>query len=67
MSNGVVKLFGFGWVGLIANKKSVFCGTFGYAPPEVSEINQYNESLDMWGLGVILYELATNKTWGSNL
>lgn len=55
LSNGVIKIIDFSWATIISPKKSVFCGTLGYAPPEVSEVNQYNESIDLWGLGVILY------------
>lgn len=67
LSNGVVKLYDFSWATSISPKKAVFCGTVGYAPPEVSELNQYNESIDLWGLGVILYELATGRVWISSV
>lgn len=63
LSNGVIKISDFSWATPCSHKKSVFCGTIGYAPPEVSELNQYNESIDLWGLGVILYELATGRVW----
>ncbi len=37
-----------------------YCGTLNYMAPEV-EKSYYNNKCDLWSLGVILYELYTNK------
>jgi serine/threonine protein kinase len=36
LSNGVVKLFGFGWGSIIPIKKSTLHDKFDYGPPEIS-------------------------------
>jgi serine/threonine protein kinase len=30
-----------------------------YVPPEIVEGNEYDERVDIWALGVLLYELAS--------
>ena len=52
------KLSDFGWSVLVNNKKrSTFCGTFEYMAPEMFENEEYSFSVDVWGLGILLYEL----------
>lgn len=38
-----------------------FCGTFNSMPPEIINGKRYGEKVDIWGLGVILYELLVGK------
>ena len=56
--NGLVKLCDFGWAKeLTINKRSTFCGTMEYMAPEIVESEKYDFSVDVWSLGILLYEL----------
>jgi serine/threonine protein kinase len=37
------------------NRRTTYCGTFDYAPPEIIEGKEYNEKVDLWSLGVMTY------------
>ena len=37
------------------------CGTFDYTPPEIMNKESYDESIDLWALGVVSYELMVGK------
>lgn len=41
----------------VCNTRNTFCGTFEYMAPELILEKPYNFSVDIWSLGVILYEL----------
>ena len=43
------------------SKRQTFCGTVDYVPPEIVEGSQYDERVDIWALGILLYELAAGK------
>lgn len=36
------------------------CGTFEYMAPEITK-GKYNNKVDLWSLGVILYEMYHKK------
>jgi serine/threonine protein kinase len=56
--NGVVKLCDFGWcVEIAMGNRQTFCGTYEYMAPEVIKEKPYNQSIDVWSLGILLYEL----------
>ena len=55
----IVKLCDFGWsVTLKDSKRTTFCGTVEYMAPEIIKKEKYDESIDIWSLGVLLYELV---------
>ena len=61
--NLVPKLSDFGWSAIIKNeKRHTFCGTFEYMAPEMFENEEYTYSVDIWSLGILLYELYHGKS-----
>ena len=55
---GNVKLCDFGWcVELNDKDRSTFCGTYEYMAPEIINESPYSSGIDIWSLGVLLYEL----------
>ena len=42
-------------------KAFTICGTLQYIAPEILEGSGYNESVDWWSLGVIMFEMITSK------
>lgn len=54
-----VKLCDFGCCNQnIIGNRSTFCGTYEYMAPEILKENSYNNSVDIWSLGVLLYEMS---------
>lgn len=56
------KLSDFGTTGNKSIIKNTFCGTFEYMAPELFIGNQQTEKVDIWALGVLLYEMTHNRT-----
>ena len=55
---GVVKISDFGWsVRRDGRLRSTFCGTPVYLCPEILVGDEYDESVDIWTVGMIVYEL----------
>lgn len=53
-----IKLADFGWsVHAPSNFRKTFCGTLDYLPPEMCLGQPYNDKVDNWTLGVLMYEL----------
>jgi len=53
-----IKLCDFGWAARsIQDKRTTFCGTYEYMAPELVAKGTYNYKVDIWSLGVLLYEL----------
>lgn len=46
---------------LLYSKRQTFCGTVDYVPPEIVEGSHYDERVDIWALGILLYELVAGK------
>ena len=57
-SKGLLKLCDFGWAKeLNLENRSTFCGTMEYMAPEIVGCGNYDYSVDIWSLGILLYEL----------
>ena len=62
LSEGLVaKLTDFGWSNYIqeGEKRTTVCGTPIYLAPEILEEKAHNEAVDIWCIGVLLFELVT--------
>lgn len=60
-SEGVCKISDFGFAKECVSVLSSIKGTPVYMAPEVVMEQSYNHSVDLWSLGVILFELYTGK------
>merc|ERR1719389_1288344 len=57
-----LKIADFGWaVHAPSSRRETFCGTLDYLPPEMVKNNKYQAAVDVWGLGVLLYEFLIGK------
>ena len=53
-----IKLCDFGWcVRLNGGQRGTFCGTTEYMAPEMVNQEVYSKEIDVWSLGVLLYEM----------
>jgi len=61
---GHVQLADFGWSNVMtdAGLRSTFCGTPDYLAPEMIRGDGHDQSLDMWEMGVLLYEMTIGKS-----
>ena len=62
LAEGLIgKLTDFGWSNYIEDgeKRTTVCGTPIYLAPEIWEEKGHNEGVDIWCIGVLLFELVT--------
>lgn len=59
----IVKLTDFGWSAFLLPQeaRSTFCGTKAYMPPEILSNLSQDQSVDIWCIGVLLFEMTTGK------
>lgn len=55
---GSIKLCDFGWCAKGTETRTTFCGTLDYMAPEMVMGGGHTFSIDLWALGVLLYELV---------
>jgi serine/threonine protein kinase len=57
-----IKLCDFGWsVHAPTKRRTTICGTLDYLSPEVIDGSPHSEKIDMWSLGVLLYEFLVGN------
>ena len=56
--NDIAKLCDFGWcVEFKDEPRDTFCGTTEYMAPEMVSGKKYGKEIDIWSLGILLYEM----------
>ncbi|CAK71906.1 unnamed protein product (macronuclear) [Paramecium tetraurelia] len=60
--DGQIKISDFGWSVQDKKERDTLCGTIDYLPPEMVYRQQYDNSIDLWSLGVLTFELTTGRT-----
>lgn len=61
-----IKISDFGWsVHAPGRRRNTYCGTLDYLPPEMLSSggmdNSYDEKVDLWSLGVLMYEFLVGE------
>ncbi|OQS06407.1 aurora kinase [Thraustotheca clavata] len=59
---GELKLADFGWsVHAPTSRRNTMCGTLDYLAPEMCEHKPHNEMVDIWTLGILMYEFLVGE------
>lgn len=64
ISKNIVKVCDFGLCAIINAEKryflnsKTFCGTYLFMAPEILRNEEYDEKIDIWSLGILLYEMV---------
>eukprot|EP00096_Caligus_rogercresseyi_P014355 TRINITY_DN684_c0_g2_i1.p1 TRINITY_DN684_c0_g2~~TRINITY_DN684_c0_g2_i1.p1 ORF type:complete len:285 (+),score=82.41 TRINITY_DN684_c0_g2_i1:232-1086(+) len=57
-----LKIADFGWsVHAPGNRRGTMCGTLDYLPPEMVNGENYDKNLDLWSLGVLMFEFLVGR------
>lgn len=60
--DNVLKIADFGWCASISGVlRMTFCGTLDYLAPEMVQGHGHNHTLDIWSVGVLLYEMVVGR------
>lgn len=60
-ANDEVKLADFGCSNYLEGVRHTYCGTPDYLAPEIILGDPQNEKVDVWALGILLFELVKGK------
>lgn len=61
-TNGELKIADFGWsVHAPNSRRQTLCGTLDYLPPEMIEGKAHDRTVDVWSLGVLMYEFLVGS------
>ena len=56
-AQGEIKIADFGWsVHAPTSRRNTLCGTLDYLPPEMVEGREHDKQVDVWSLGILLFE-----------
>ncbi len=58
----VAKLADLGCSAKVDTRRRTFCGTLDYLCPEIIDAHEQNQSVDVWALGILIFELLTKQT-----
>lgn len=61
ISQGKMKIADFGWSNYQRPIRNTFCGTPDYLSPEMILGSGHDESIDLWGIGVLYYEMLHRR------
>lgn len=61
ISGDKIKIIDFGWSNQNDDFRNTYCGTPDYLSPEMIMGTGHNEKLDIWTLGILMYELLNGK------
>lgn len=61
LSGGKVKIADFGWSIYTNRRRDTMCGTLDYLPPEMVLGETHDFKVDVWGLGILAFELVAGK------
>jgi serine/threonine protein kinase len=61
--DGDIKIADFGWAvhTPLGNRRTTLCGTLDYLPPEMIEGREHDQMVDVWSLGVLMFEFLTGS------
>lgn len=62
-ANDNLKIADFGWSvhAVRAKRRTTMCGTLDFLSPEMCEGKDYDTGIDLWALGVLLYEMLHGR------
>jgi aurora kinase, other len=56
-----IKLADFGWSNMKDKNRETYCGTPDYLSPEMIKGTAHDESIDIWAIGILTFELLAGR------